>query len=101
MNIGKAAGDSVAEDEVIAQIETDKVTIDVRAPHAGTVTRILVRPPSLPIPIHTLLPTHSTARYPPISGYSPSCTSNRQQASSRCRPVFCEMHRGPLDAGKV
>ena len=30
-----AAGDSVAVDEIIAQIETDKVTMDVRAPAAG------------------------------------------------------------------
>jgi 2-oxoglutarate dehydrogenase E2 component (dihydrolipoamide succinyltransferase) len=38
----KAPGDSVAVDEVIAQIETDKVTIDVRAPAAGVVKDILV-----------------------------------------------------------
>jgi 2-oxoglutarate dehydrogenase E2 component (dihydrolipoamide succinyltransferase) len=30
-----APGASVSTDQVIAQIETDKVTIDVRAPHAG------------------------------------------------------------------
>ena len=31
----KQAGDAVDEDEAIAQIETDKVTLDVRAPKAG------------------------------------------------------------------
>jgi len=31
----KKAGDRVEENETIAQIETDKVTIDVKAPHAG------------------------------------------------------------------
>jgi len=36
----KAVGDEVETDEVVAQIETDKVTIDVRAPSAGTVTRV-------------------------------------------------------------
>ena len=40
--IAKAPGDAVAEDEVIAQIETDKVTIDVRAPKAGVITEIKV-----------------------------------------------------------
>ena len=30
-------------DEVLAQIETDKVTMDVRAPAAGVVDSILVR----------------------------------------------------------
>lgn len=38
-------GDTVEEDETIAQIETDKVTIDVRAPQAGVITTILVRDP--------------------------------------------------------
>ena len=31
----KSPGDAVEADEVVAQIETDKVTIDVRAPAAG------------------------------------------------------------------
>jgi YD repeat-containing protein len=39
------AGDSVATDEVLVQIETDKVTIDVRAPAAGVVAGIQVRKP--------------------------------------------------------
>ena len=38
----KAPGDAVAVDEVVAQIETDKVTIDVRSPVAGTMTKVLV-----------------------------------------------------------
>lgn len=38
----KAPGDSVEEDEPIVQIETDKVTIDVRAPRAGIIDAILV-----------------------------------------------------------
>lgn len=39
-SVMKAVGDEVATDETVAQIETDKVTIDVRAPSAGTVTRV-------------------------------------------------------------
>ena len=39
----KGPGDAVEADEVIAQIETDKVTIDVRAPNAGTVVDVLVK----------------------------------------------------------
>ena len=39
----KSPGDTVDVDEVIAQIETDKVTIDVRAPNAGTVVDVLVK----------------------------------------------------------
>jgi 2-oxoglutarate dehydrogenase E2 component (dihydrolipoamide succinyltransferase) len=39
----KQSGDSVLEDEVIAQIETDKVVIDVKAPGAGVLESVLVK----------------------------------------------------------
>lgn len=39
----KSEGDSVGEDETIAQIETDKVTIDVKAPSAGTLTELRIK----------------------------------------------------------
>jgi hypothetical protein len=38
----KKAGEKVEEDEPIMQIETDKVTIDVRAPKAGVLQHLLV-----------------------------------------------------------
>ena len=38
----KQEGDSVKMDEAIFQIETDKVTVDVRAPEAGTLDKIMV-----------------------------------------------------------
>eukprot|EP01025_Chloroclados_australasicus_P046655 TRINITY_DN51490_c0_g2_i3.p1 TRINITY_DN51490_c0_g2~~TRINITY_DN51490_c0_g2_i3.p1 ORF type:complete len:238 (-),score=21.16 TRINITY_DN51490_c0_g2_i3:234-905(-) len=38
----KKHGDQVQEDETLLQIDTDKVTIDVRAPTRGTVEHILV-----------------------------------------------------------
>jgi biotin carboxyl carrier protein len=38
----KQKGEPVKEDEVLMQIETDKVTIDVRSPASGTVEAILV-----------------------------------------------------------
>jgi len=36
----KGVGDSVAEDEVVCSIETDKVTVEIRAPAAGTVQEL-------------------------------------------------------------
>lgn len=39
----KERGDSVTEDTVILQIDTDKVTMDVRAPEGGVIDSILVR----------------------------------------------------------
>ena len=38
----KAEGDTVAKGEPIVQIETEKVTLDVEAPAAGTLLRIVV-----------------------------------------------------------
>ena len=38
----KAEGDSVEKGEPIVQIETEKVTLDVEAPAAGVLLRILV-----------------------------------------------------------
>jgi pyruvate dehydrogenase E2 component (dihydrolipoamide acetyltransferase) len=38
----KAEGDAVAKGEPIVQIETEKVTLDVEAPSAGVLLRILV-----------------------------------------------------------
>ena len=37
-----APGQAVAEDAVLVQVETDKVTVDVRAPAAGVVASVLV-----------------------------------------------------------
>ena len=37
----KDVGDYAAEDEVIAIVETDKVSVDIRAPVSGTITEIL------------------------------------------------------------
>ncbi|KAL1520508.1 hypothetical protein AB1Y20_022087 [Prymnesium parvum] len=42
--VSKAVGDHVALEEVIAQIETDKVTVDVRSPAEGTVTALFAKP---------------------------------------------------------
>lgn len=37
----KSEGDSVEADEILAELETDKVTMEVRAPGAGSLTKIL------------------------------------------------------------
>lgn len=40
VNWAKKVGDGVEEDEVICQIESDKLNVDVRAPAAGVITQI-------------------------------------------------------------
>lgn len=46
----KKAGDSVVENETIAQIETDKVTIDIKAPADGTVLGVVVQEQDTVVP---------------------------------------------------
>lgn len=36
----KAVGDQVAEDEVIAVVDTDKVSVDIRSAHVGVVVKL-------------------------------------------------------------
>lgn len=38
----KQEGDAVAEDEIIADVETDKITNELPAPAAGIIAKILV-----------------------------------------------------------
>jgi 2-oxoglutarate dehydrogenase E2 component (dihydrolipoamide succinyltransferase) len=42
-SILKQSGDAIEEDEALLQIETDKVTVDVRAPVSGIVKQVLVK----------------------------------------------------------
>jgi 2-oxoglutarate dehydrogenase E2 component (dihydrolipoamide succinyltransferase) len=39
----KSAGDSVAKDEVLVELETDKVSVEVPAPEAGTLSEIVAK----------------------------------------------------------
>lgn len=38
----KKVGDAVAADEIVAEVESDKATIEIKAPAAGTITKLLV-----------------------------------------------------------
>lgn len=40
VNWSKKVGDPVVEDEIICQIESDKLNVDVRAPANGIITKI-------------------------------------------------------------
>ena len=42
LSIAKQVGDYVAEEEMVAEIETDKVTVEAKSPAAGTITAIHV-----------------------------------------------------------
>ena len=40
LEFAKKVGDHVALEEMVASVETDKVTVEVRAPAAGTITKL-------------------------------------------------------------
>ena len=46
----KGAGEAVLENETIAQIETDKVTIDIKSPADGTLVGLLVKADDTVVP---------------------------------------------------
>lgn len=50
----KAEGDTVAEDEEIAEVEAEKVTVVVVAPESGTLSKILVQEGET-VPVFTVL----------------------------------------------
>ena len=44
LSIAKKVGDYVAKEEMVAEIETDKVTIEAKSPEAGTITAMAPAP---------------------------------------------------------
>lgn len=66
-------GDVVAKDDVLAEVETDKVELEVEAPFAGTVLRI-VAPAGQPIPVgeSILLLETSAGSSVPLSTQAPA-----------------------------
>ena len=56
----KAAGDTVMEGEVIAEIETEKANVDLEAPASGRITEILV-PAGADAKVDTVLATFEEA----------------------------------------
>jgi 2-oxoglutarate dehydrogenase E2 component (dihydrolipoamide succinyltransferase) len=43
---GKSVGSSVSVDDVIAVIETDKVTVDIKSPYSGQIVELFGSPSS-------------------------------------------------------
>jgi 2-oxoglutarate dehydrogenase E2 component (dihydrolipoamide succinyltransferase) len=73
----KRPGDPVAADEPVAELETDKVTLEISAPAAGTLSEILAEE-GANVPVGAVLgriadgPATRTAPHPPASRAPPS-----------------------------
>mmetsp|Transcript_3632 Transcript_3632/g.13040 ORF Transcript_3632/g.13040 Transcript_3632/m.13040 type:complete len:444 (+) Transcript_3632:85-1416(+) len=87
----KAVGDTVGADEVVAQIETDKVTIDVRAPQSGTISEVLVGEGDTVTVGHkvaTLIPGEVEAK--PVEEATPSAPPPSEAAAAPPPPPVAE-----------
>ncbi|MCL2308798.1 MAG: dihydrolipoamide acyltransferase [Proteobacteria bacterium] len=46
-SVNVAVGDTVAHDDTLIVVETDKVSLDIPSPYAGVVVEVLVKPGSV------------------------------------------------------
>src|SRR6266542_2235255 len=85
----KSEGDSIQEEEPIAEIQTEKATIEVPSYEAGKLTKILV-PEGQTVPVGTPI-----AQYEPVggersggnSGAPQAATADREQMPDGSRPL--------------
>jgi pyruvate dehydrogenase E2 component (dihydrolipoamide acetyltransferase) len=80
-----AEGDEVAEDAPLVEIQTDKTTVEVPSPAAGTVSRILVREGET-VPVGTVLVVIGGDGEAPPEEEQPRAEPARQQDVSGVRP---------------
>lgn len=71
----KSAGDAVTENEVIAQIETDKVTVDIKAPSDGTILGVVVREADTVVPGQLIATLDDTAARARLIGAKPTAAA--------------------------
>ena len=87
-----AEGQEVAEDDPLVEIQTDKTTVEIPSPAAGTVTRILVEEGKV-VPVGTVLVViggQPSEVAPAAQGLA------RQKATSAAPPRACSTWaRGP------
>jgi 2-oxoglutarate dehydrogenase E2 component (dihydrolipoamide succinyltransferase) len=85
----KQVGDSVAADECIAKVETDKTTMDVMAPEAGVIEAFLVEDGSTIGPNQAVikLTTGGTASAPAAAAVAAATSAPAQEAPKVSEPV--------------
>jgi pyruvate/2-oxoglutarate dehydrogenase complex dihydrolipoamide acyltransferase (E2) component len=86
-----AEGDEVAEDDPLVEIQTDKTTVEIPSPAAGSVTRILV-PAGEVVPVGTVLVVIGVpGTEPAAAAPSPTSDGGRIQATPLVRRVAQEL----------
>ncbi|TYZ58664.1 hypothetical protein PybrP1_003810 [[Pythium] brassicae (nom. inval.)] len=99
----KSAGDHVAADDVVVVIETDKVSVDVRAPKSGVIQSVLAKVDdvvAIGAPLFKLLPGAA----PAVAASAPVATAAAPVASAPAKqavaaPVAAPVAAAPSSAG--
>ncbi|MEP6067648.1 MAG: biotin/lipoyl-containing protein, partial [Paracoccaceae bacterium] len=78
----KAVGDSVAQDEMLCELETDKVSVEVPAPAAGVLTEILA-PEGATVDASAKLATLSSSGGAVAASPAPAATAASAAATSK------------------
>jgi len=92
----KSVGDAVAADEPVLELETDKVTIEVNAPAAGTLTEITVEEGS-EVTVGAVLGFIGGAGSPPATALTESPQAAKTTASSESAPAVSPAVRKLLE----
>ena len=86
-----AEGDEIAEDQPLVEIQTDKTTVEIPSPAAGTVTRILVADGDV-VPVGTVLVViGGDGPSPPRAEAAPA--RHGCPPPHRLPPAACRRHR--------
>ncbi|WIA32973.1 hypothetical protein OEZ86_006135 [Tetradesmus obliquus] len=78
----KGAGDSVKENETIALIETDKVTIDIKAPSDGTILGVVVQEQETVVPGQLVATLDDAAAKASLIGGTPAASQPAPAAAA-------------------
>ena len=89
-------GDAVAADQTIIVLESDKATLDVPAPEAGTVAEIMVKPGDQVSQGTVVLTFAAPAQGPPLGGCGRSRRRRGSISRHRCdrrgpRRLYCRL----------
>jgi pyruvate/2-oxoglutarate dehydrogenase complex dihydrolipoamide acyltransferase (E2) component len=98
----KQVGDQVAAGEVIVELETDKVTVELEAPRDGVIARIAAPDGSEDVPVGALLAVIESAGEAKAAAL-PSANANpeRAPASSDARAIDISAHRIVLNSATL
>uniref|UniRef100_A0A383V4A1 Lipoyl-binding domain-containing protein n=1 Tax=Tetradesmus obliquus TaxID=3088 RepID=A0A383V4A1_TETOB len=89
----KGAGDSVKENETIALIETDKVTIDIKAPSDGTILGVVVQEQETVVPGQLVATLDDAAAKASLIGGTPAASQPAPAAAAPAPPAAPAGHR--------